>query len=202
MEDARIPTSEQLMAEMSWVRKLARALVKDDALADDIAQDDWLIAAKEQPDIERPLRPWLSRVVSNLVRTRRRSDERRELRDAEVDRERAVPTPAELLGRVELQRAVAEELLALAEPYRSTVLLHFIEGLSSADIARRRSGARDRRYAGAGAAARWGDVPRGESFTRDSRDASDRARQCGADNQDSRGQTAPLTMSQRRRNDE
>jgi RNA polymerase sigma-70 factor (ECF subfamily) len=137
MEDARIPTSEQLMAEMGWVRKLARALVKDDALADDVAQDTWLVAAEQQPDVDRPLRPWLARVVTNLVRTRRRSDARREDRHATVGDDRAVPTPAELVERVELQRAVAEELLALAEPYRSTVLLHFIEGYSGADIARR-----------------------------------------------------------------
>ena len=87
--------------------------------------------------VYRPLRPWLARVVTNLVRTRRRSDARRDDRHAVVGDDRAVPTPAELVERVELQRAVAEELLALAEPYRSTVLLHFIEGYSSADIARR-----------------------------------------------------------------
>lgn len=137
MDDARIPTTEQLMAEMGWVRKLARALVKDDALADDIAQDTWLVAAEQQPDADRPLRPWLARVVTNLVRTRRRSEVRRDERQAAVDDDRAVPTPADLVERVELHRVVADELLALAEPYRSTVLLHFIEGYSSADIARR-----------------------------------------------------------------
>src|SRR5262249_17708745 len=41
------------------------------------------------------------------------------------------------IERVELQRALADELLALAEPHRSTVLLHFVEGYSSAEIARR-----------------------------------------------------------------
>ncbi|MDB4959124.1 MAG: hypothetical protein JWO36_6693 [Myxococcales bacterium] len=137
MDDARLPTNEQLMAEMGWVRRLARALVKDDAIADDVAQDTWLVATEQRPDVDRPLRPWLARVVSNLVRTRRRGDTRREDRHAAVVDDRAVPTPAELVERVELQRAVAEELLALAEPYRSTVLLHFIEGDSSADIARR-----------------------------------------------------------------
>src|SRR4051812_41606245 len=137
MDDARIPTNEQLMAEMGWVRRLARALVKDDAIADDVAQDTWLVATEQHPDVDRPLRPWLARVVSNLVRTRRRGDSRREDRHAAIVDDRAVPTPAELVERVELQRAVAEELLALAEPYRSTVLLHFIEDYSSADIARR-----------------------------------------------------------------
>ena len=53
MDDARIPSTQQLMAEMGWVRQLARSLVKNDALADDIAQDTWLIAERQQPDPER-----------------------------------------------------------------------------------------------------------------------------------------------------
>jgi RNA polymerase sigma-70 factor (ECF subfamily) len=125
------------MAEMAWVRRLARAPVKDAALADDITQDAWIVAAEQEPDADRPLRPWLARVVTNLVRTRRVSASRRDRRDAAFDDGRTVPTPAELVERIELQRAVADEVLALAEPYRSTVLLHFFEGHTSAEIARR-----------------------------------------------------------------
>jgi RNA polymerase sigma-70 factor (ECF subfamily) len=131
------PTSEQLMAEMGWVRRLARALVKDAAAADDVAQDAWVVAAERRPDEDRPLRPWLATVVRNLVHTRRRGDARRDAREADYDDARGAATPQELVERVELQRAVAGEVLALAEPYRSTVLLHFVEGLSSVDIARR-----------------------------------------------------------------
>src|SRR5262245_23182717 len=137
MEDARVPTGEQLMAEMAWIRRLARALVRDEATADDIAQDTWLVANEQQPEDDRPLRPWLARVVANLVHTRRRTEARRDQREAAVDHEHPERTPAELVERVELQRAVADEVLALAEPYRSTVLLHFFEGYSSAQIARR-----------------------------------------------------------------
>jgi RNA polymerase sigma factor (sigma-70 family) len=137
VDDARIPTTEQLVAELDWVRQLARALVRDAAVADDVAQDTWLVAHERQPDADRPLRPWLARVVTNLVRTRRTSEARRDRRDAAFDNGRTVPTPAELVERVELHRALADEVLALAEPYRSTVLLHFFEGMSSADIARK-----------------------------------------------------------------
>jgi RNA polymerase sigma factor (sigma-70 family) len=133
------PTSEQLMVEMGWVRRLARALLHDTDAADDIVQETWLVAASQQPDEERPLRPWLARVVRNLARTRRRGTARRDEREAAYEDAsgRAVATPAELIERVELQRVVAGEVLALAEPYRSTVLLHFFEGLTSAQIARR-----------------------------------------------------------------
>ncbi|HEY6033738.1 MAG TPA: sigma-70 family RNA polymerase sigma factor, partial [Kofleriaceae bacterium] len=122
---------------MAWVRRLARALLRDEAAAEDIAQDTWIVAAEQQPETDRPLRPWLARVVGNLVHTRRRSQARRHAREIAVEDARSVFTPAELVERVELQRAVAEEVLALAEPYRSTVLLHFFEGISSADLAQR-----------------------------------------------------------------
>ena len=51
--------------------------------------------------------------------------------------EAVVPTPESLVERVELQRLIAGEVVQLAEPYRSTVLLHFFEELSCAEIARR-----------------------------------------------------------------
>ena len=130
-------TSEQLMAEMAWVRRLARALVHDPAVADDVAQEAWIVAAEKAPDEGRPLRPWLARVVMNLARTRRRGELRRGLREQAADVERSVPSSDELVERVELQRIVAGEVLALAEPYRSTILLHFVEGYTSAEIARR-----------------------------------------------------------------
>ncbi|MGE0551080.1 MAG: sigma-70 family RNA polymerase sigma factor [Kofleriaceae bacterium] len=136
MEHATV-TSEQLLAEIHWIRGLARALVRDASTADDVAQETWLVATEQQPAIDRPLRPWLGRVVVNLVRTRRRGDTRRAERDTAFDAQRSVPTPAELVERVELQRVLSDEVLALAEPYRSTILLHFYEGLSSAEIARR-----------------------------------------------------------------
>lgn len=124
------------MVELRWVRRLARALLDDHAAADDIAQETWLVAASRKPDEHRPPGPWLARVVRNLAHTRRRSEARRDQREA-VYEGQAVATPEELIDRVELQRAVAGEVLALAEPYRSTVLLHFFEGLTSAQIARR-----------------------------------------------------------------
>lgn len=135
MDDGNVEL-DQLTAEMAWIRRLAMALVKDASTADDVAQDAYLAAAGRVPD-DRPLRPWLSRVVRNVVRMRTRSTKRREGRELAAPAPSPGPTAEELIDRVELQRMVAGEVLALAEPYRSTVLLHYFEGLSSADIARR-----------------------------------------------------------------
>jgi RNA polymerase sigma factor (sigma-70 family) len=127
---------DELMAEMGWVRRLARGLLRDSAAADDIAQDAWLVASERAPEDDRPLRPWLHRVVLNLVRMRSRSETRRDAREQASGEERAMPSSEELLERVETQRVLAAEVVALREPYRSTILLHYVEGLSSAEIAR------------------------------------------------------------------
>ncbi len=42
MDEAGIPSTEQLLADIAWIRRLARALVRDDATADDVVQETWL----------------------------------------------------------------------------------------------------------------------------------------------------------------
>ena len=128
-----------LMAEMAWMRRLARALLKGIDGADDLVQDTWLAASgTTTPSDRRALRPWLARVAINLVRSERRSQTRRTAREhASVEAVDPVRTPEDLLQRVEVQRRVADEVVRLDEPYRSTILLHYFEELTSAEIARR-----------------------------------------------------------------
>src|SRR6476619_3864916 len=102
-------SSEELMAELAWVRRLARALTRDPAAAEDVAQDAFIVATEHAPPDDRALKPWLARVVVNLARTRRRGAARREAREQAAETARDVPTPAELVERVELQRIVAGE---------------------------------------------------------------------------------------------
>ncbi len=132
--DARL---DRVLAEMEWVRRLAGALARDEIAADDLAQEAWLVATEHAPDDELPIRPWLARVVHNLVRMRHRSASRREARELATAPPDDHPTPRDLLERVEAQRAIADEVIALAEPYRETVLLHYVEGVPTNAIARR-----------------------------------------------------------------
>lgn len=125
------------MAEMAWVRRLARSLARDEVVADDVAQEAWLVAAARAPDDGEPLRPWLARVVHNLVRMRNRSGGRRRAREAIAPGPAGEATPHELLERVQAQRAIADEVIALAEPYRTAILLFYVEGVSTGAIARR-----------------------------------------------------------------
>lgn len=65
-----------------------------------------------------------------------RSASRRRLRESVVQSEATEPAN-DLVERLEIERAVADALFALDEPYRTTLLLRYYEDLSAADIARR-----------------------------------------------------------------
>jgi RNA polymerase sigma-70 factor (ECF subfamily) len=129
----------ELLLHATWLRRLARHLVRDDAEAEDVVQDTWVAATRRPPEAGRPARPWLAEVLRNFARMRRRGDHRRREREAAtVTRETAEATTADdLLERMQLQRLVAELILELEEPYRSTLLLRFYEERTATEIARR-----------------------------------------------------------------
>ena len=134
MESARIEI-EELLRESRWLRRLARHLVADPAEADDVAQQTYLAALASPPPVEREVRPWLTRVARNVVRSRYRADRRRRCREqAAVDRADVV-APDQLLEQVELQRILAELVAGLPEPYRAVIALRFYRDRSAADIA-------------------------------------------------------------------
>ncbi|MBI3844178.1 MAG: sigma-70 family RNA polymerase sigma factor [Planctomycetes bacterium] len=129
---------EELLAHSSWVRALATNLVADAATADDVVQETWLAALKHPPKGGQPVRPWLGRVVRNFAKQWRRGERRREAREADTaPTSRAVPSPDVLVERIETQRLLAGLVVALDEPYRTTVILRYDEGLTAAEIAKR-----------------------------------------------------------------
>ena len=75
------PDPALLLSELVWVRRLALRLTADEAQADDLAQEAFVVAHVHPPRPDQPLRPWLASVVRNLVRMRLRSDGRRTKRE-------------------------------------------------------------------------------------------------------------------------
>src|SRR5262245_4080384 len=125
-------TLEQLVADSGWLHRLAVALVKDDATADDLVQDTYSIAATQAPTDGQPVRPWLARVLRNRARTASRSARRRRAREQAFGELAAAPArPDEIVDRIELQRTLAGFVLDLVAPQRDVVLLHYFEGLTS-----------------------------------------------------------------------
>ena len=137
MSTDRDPTeTEALLAELGWVRQLAWSLVRDEAEAADLTQEALLAALRTPPPdaaVGPRLRAWLGTVTRNLHRSRLRGERRRERREETVARPER--DDSRLVEAVVLRRDLADAVLALAEPYRATLLRYYYEQRSAAEIA-------------------------------------------------------------------
>ena len=129
------PSPEALLERARRARALARALLADQASAEDVAQDAVVASLGHGPGDE--LRPgWLSAKVRSLASRTHRGRARRARREAAAARPEAAPSAAELVERAWLQRTLVEAVVALDEPYRSALLLRYFEDLPPREIAR------------------------------------------------------------------
>lgn len=118
------------------LRRLARALMRDAAAADDVVQRAWVVALSERANIASPL-AWLRCVVRNLVLERFRGESRQVRRERAAALPDHTPDTAELVERESLRRQVFEAVIALPEPFRRTLVLRYFEDLSPREIAAR-----------------------------------------------------------------
>lgn len=126
-----------VLEHSGFVRELVRRLVFDPELARDIEQETWLAALKHEGPARGAERSWLATIARNLTRRAWRAKARREERELDPPPQPSTPTPAEILEREALRREVVEALLALDEPWRETLVLHFLEELQAQTIAER-----------------------------------------------------------------
>ena len=122
--------------DLTWLARLAQALLHESHAADDLVQET-MVAALEgpMPATARP-RAWLGSVARRLAARRYRGEARRTRREERVARPEALPDSAELVERAEAAAHVNAATRALPEPFRRTVLLHFREGRTAEEISR------------------------------------------------------------------
>jgi len=135
-DNAPVPLST-LLAHRPWVRALARTLVRDDATVDDVEQKTWLAALRSPPEKPSAVRSWLARVVRNAAYETGRTENRRRKHEAVAARPDRAPAVDDVVADAEQHKRVVLAVTELDEPYRTTVLLRFYEGLPPREVARR-----------------------------------------------------------------
>ena len=125
--EARV-TVEMLQHHASFVRSLAERLIRDPGHAADASQAAWLACLEREAEPPQRPRAWLARVVTNEARMGWRGATRRRARETRVARPEALPATVDDVVRAETVRRVAEAVLSLGEPYRTTVLRRYYEG--------------------------------------------------------------------------
>ncbi|WP_291990839.1 sigma-70 family RNA polymerase sigma factor [Luteitalea sp.] len=119
------------------VTGVARRMLRDDAEADDVAQEAMIRLWQGGGGLEigaGGLRPWLRRVTSNLCIDRIRARSRTDVMDEVPDRPVAA---SQLTSLVEddMSARVQQALLALPERQRQALVLFHYEGLSQIEVA-------------------------------------------------------------------
>lgn len=137
MPDSAFPLQlDALVAQREFVRRLAHSLLRDDAAADDVAQDVMLRALERPRRDVHSLRGFLATLTRRRASNLRRSESRRAEHESRTARAAAFDE-ADARRSLETAQEVAAEVLALDEPYRGVLLLLYLQGESPAAIAER-----------------------------------------------------------------
>lgn len=122
--------------DLTWLAGLARALLGEAHAAEDLVQETAVAAMEGALPVGGARRAWLASVARRLAARRFRGEARRGRREELVARPEALPDSADLVEKAEIAEQVTAAARRLPEPFRRTILLRFLEGLSSEEIAR------------------------------------------------------------------
>lgn len=127
---------QDLLADMAWLSGLAHRLVSDPGTADDAVQEAWLTATRRSPSASAsPSRKSLMHALRGALMHGARGAARRRFHERHAAQPESIRSTAELIEIGEAQQRVWKHLAALEEPFRSTLLLRFHQGLEPGRIA-------------------------------------------------------------------
>ena len=137
-EPADPPIPESVLAEYAgFVRRIARGLLHEETLAEDVVQQTLLAAVRKPPRRRDDLRAWLARVARNFALKTRTREAAVARRERAVAKSGSVEAAGRQVERAAMLRSVVDAVLALDEPYRDVVLHRYFDGWTRAEIAER-----------------------------------------------------------------
>ncbi len=128
---------ERLADSSALAYRVARGVLRNDADAEDVAQESLLRAFRKFARLRdrNRFRAWLVRISFRLALDRLRSAKRRELREAEWMREQKRSQPGSPHGSGEFQQHLERAMEELPEKLRLVLLLSAMEGHSIEEVA-------------------------------------------------------------------
>lgn len=137
METSAVTISQGvLLEELGWLRTLARRLLADPNDAEDVVQEAWLRTREvvEHFPSRGRLRAWLTGLVHRMARDTVRARRRRAWRE-EVAALSARQDAEDGVERLAALESLLHTVRMLDEPLRAVVLLRYLDGHSTAEIA-------------------------------------------------------------------
>jgi RNA polymerase sigma factor (sigma-70 family) len=127
---------ELLLSHADFMRALARSLLHDEHLAEDVVQDAWMAALGEPQGGIKKVRAWLAGTVRNLSLKKLRTEKRNAHKARVAADSEPIRSPEEMMERETARRRVVDAVGTLDEPYRSVILYRYYDDMPPRTIAR------------------------------------------------------------------
>ena len=134
--DLRELDEGDLASHALFLRRLARKLVRDEASADDVAQETWRAALARPPREVVTWRAWLT-TAARTSHARWCEAARRATHEPAAAPREGLPSTDEVAARLEAERRLIDAVAALPDDDRALILLRHFDGLPPRAIARR-----------------------------------------------------------------
>jgi RNA polymerase sigma-70 factor (ECF subfamily) len=126
---------ETLLPHLDAAYGYARYLARDEAAAEDIVQESFLRALRSLDQCRGNPKPWLLAIVRNCFHDWVRANRRYVGIDDEANCDEAAPHAEDALEQAASATGVRHLVESLPEPFRATLVLRELEGLSYREIA-------------------------------------------------------------------
>jgi RNA polymerase sigma-70 factor (ECF subfamily) len=130
---------DELVSQLGWVRALARSLVFEPDMADELLQQVCLLALQRPPRQREGagLRAWLASATRRLASRSARSETRRRRREQRAARPEAAPDTSDIAATRDELRRLVEVVTGLEEPYFTAIVERYFQGRAVDEIAAR-----------------------------------------------------------------